>query len=146
MPLARRLICGLTALSVALAVGTPSALASQTATSGKFSCTVKSLAPVLRSGQITGSLQIDCNVAASLIIEFGVVEMDGTTEDRVEVPFQKRTLFVPVGRSTIVNTVTTSCVSTETGNEELATRSRITLSGTVSLWDRTTPPIDSYAC
>ncbi len=123
-----------------------SAFATQTASFSKFTCTVKALAPTLRSGQVTGSLQIDCNISTTVVVEMGVVEMDSGAEDRVEVPFQKRVVVVSAGRSTIVNTPTSSCVSTEQGPEELATRSRVTLSGTVSLWDRTTPQNDSYAC
>lgn len=137
---------GTTAATCVLAFAAPLASASQTASYQKYNCTVRSLAPTLRSGQITGSLQVDCNVSTTVVVEFGVVEMDGTTEDRVEVAFQKRLVFVAAGRSTTVATATSPCVSTEVGNEELATRSRVTLSGTVSLWDRTTPPPDSYAC
>lgn len=122
------------------------AFASQSANFGKYSCTIKALPPSLSRGSITGSAQIDCNVSTTVIVEFGVIELDGTVEDRVEVPFQRRSIAVIAGRSTIVLTTTSSCVSTEVGNEELATRARVTLSGTLTLWDRTSPPNDSYAC
>lgn len=122
------------------------AFASTSANFGKFSCTVKSLPPTLSKGSLTGTAQIDCNVSTTVIVEFGVVELDGAVEDRVEVTFQRRSVAVIAGRSTVIPTATASCISTESGNEEMATRSRVTLSGTVSLWDRTTPPNDSYAC
>jgi hypothetical protein len=37
-------------------------------------------------------------------------------------------------------------VSTESSNEELATKSRISAGTAVSTWDRTAPATDSYAC
>jgi hypothetical protein len=73
--------------------------------------------------------------------------MDGLTEDsRVEVPFQKRSITVTAGRPVTVPTATGSCVSTESSNEELATKSRISAGTAVSTWDRTAPSTDSYAC
>jgi hypothetical protein len=121
--------------------------ATTSSTFGKYNCTVKSLPPTLKSAAVTGSVQIDCNVSTTVLLEVGVVELDGSVEDpRIEVPFQKRSVAVIAGRSTFVPTATAPCVSTESGNEELATRARVTLSGTVSLWDRTTSANDAYSC
>lgn len=131
---------------VALSASVTSAV--QTTSFGKFNCQVRSLPPsITKAGSITGSVQIDCNVTTTVILEMGIVELDGFAEDpRIEVPFQKRSVVVIAGRSTVVPTSTGLCVSTEQGNEELATRARLTLSGTVSLWDRTSSANDAYLC
>ena len=146
MHLVRRLLAVVSLTALACVGSSMSAFAAQTVNFGRFSCTIKALPPTLSRGAITGSAQIDCNVSTTLIVEFGVVELDGNIEDRVEVPFQRKAIAVFAGRSIVVPTTTDTCVSTEPGNEELATRARVSLSGTLTTWDRTSPPNDSYAC
>lgn len=134
-------------VAVCLGFSAPTAHADMTLSLSKGSCSVKSNAPSLRSGYITSSVSVSCNVTTSLVVEYGVVEMDGLTEDpRVEVPFLKKSISVLAGKTVSVTTGTVACVSTESSNEELATRSRISTGSTQTAWDRTSPSSDSYAC
>ncbi|MFM7686547.1 MAG: hypothetical protein ACKPDI_11585 [Actinomycetota bacterium] len=127
--------------------GAPTAHADMTLTVGKGTCSVKSNSPSLRSGFITSSVTISCTVATTVVLEYGVVEMDGITEDsRVEVAFQKKTVAMLAGKSASITTATVACISTESSYEELATKSRISASGALTAWDRTSPTTDSYAC
>jgi len=135
--------------AVALSIGffAPTAHADKSLTLSKGSCSVKSNSPSLRSGFITSSVSVVCSVATTVVVEYGVVEMDGLTEDsRVEVPFQKKSIAVLAGKSVTVSTATVACVSTESSNEELATRSRISIGSSQTAWDRTSPSSDSYSC
>ncbi|MBU6316723.1 MAG: hypothetical protein KGR47_09475, partial [Acidobacteria bacterium] len=103
--------------------------------------------PSLRNGYITSSVSVSCTVASTVVVEYGVVEMDGITEDsRIEVPFQKKSVVVLAGKSVSVTTATVECTSTESSNEELATRARISVGSALTPWDRTSPSSDSYAC
>ena len=120
--------------------------ASQSATSGKNRCTITAQAAVLRSGFITGSVAVTCTVASQIFVDIGVVELDGAVEDRiVEVPVSTRAISVSANKSVMVTTSSIRCISTETGNEELATKSRVNVAGVVSAWDRTAPLNDSFA-
>ncbi|MFM7686695.1 MAG: hypothetical protein ACKPDI_12340, partial [Actinomycetota bacterium] len=116
-------------------------------TVGKGSCSVKSNSPSLRSGFITSAVTVSCTVATTVVLEYGVVEMDGITEDsRVEVPFQKKSVAVLAGKSVSITTATVACISTESSYEELATKARISAGTALTAWDRTSPSTDSYAC
>ena len=127
--------------------GAPTAHADMTLTVGKGSCSVKSNSPSLRSGFITSSVTVSCTVATTVVLEYGVVEMDGITEDsRVEVPFQKKSVAVLAGKSVSITTATVACTSTESSYEELATKARISAGSALTAWDRTSPTTDSYAC
>jgi len=137
----------LSVVALCLGFSAPTVHADKTLSLSKGSCSVKSNAPSLRSGYITSSVSVSCNVATTLVLEYGVVEMDGLTEDsRVEVPFVKKSISVLAGKTVSVTTSTVACVSTESSNEELATRSRISVGSTQTAWDRTSPSSDSYAC
>jgi hypothetical protein len=125
-----------------------SAGAAQTATSGATKCTVTSKAPTLSATkQLVGSATVVCTAAALITIELTVVELDGTLEDKT-VLVTNKTVTQTVAKNVTVTIPTNAatCISTEVGNEEYATKARVSLSGVVSLFDRTVPKADSYAC
>lgn len=120
-------------------------------------CTVTARAPVMTkttTKTISSSATVWCTQAATVTVTIGVVEMDGTVEDRI-VQLADRTFTVTVKATTnskipqiaTVTAPTFTCVSTETDNEELATKARVALSSTViSPVDRTVPANNQYAC
>lgn len=123
------------------------ALAAQSITAGTNTCTVTALAPVLSRTSLTGSASVKCTVATTVTVEFGVIEMDGTTEDtRIPIALAKKSMAVKANTAVTISTAAATCLSTETGNEEYATKVRVSLSGPTSAYDRTTPANDSYAC
>lgn len=124
------------------------ASAVQSVTAGKNKCTVTAVAPTLTATKgLSGKATVTCTLASSITVEIGVVEMDGTAEDTV-VPIQVRSVSMAVSanKAATFTTATATCVSTETGNEEYATKARVNISGTVSAWDRTVPKTDAFAC
>jgi len=139
------------ALAVACSVATMSlggtAAASQTAVAGKNTCTVTALAPVLVRTSLTASATVTCTLATVITIEIGVVEIDGSTEDpRVPIPQATRTMAVAANQAATVSTLTVACTNTEPGNEEYATKTRISISGAVSGYEKTAPKLDSFLC
>lgn len=144
-----QLLIATSAVAVA-AVGVPSthpAMADKSLAVSKGNCSIKANPPTLKAGLITGSVTISCSISTTVVVEFGVVEMDGLTEDaRVEVPFQKKSVAVVSRKAVTLATATVACVSTETSYEELATKTRISTGSAQSAWDRTTPGSDSFAC
>ncbi|MEN9644324.1 MAG: hypothetical protein RL238_993 [Actinomycetota bacterium] len=137
-------LLGATALLVA--PGTTFATMSVSTTTNKCSITAK--APTLNSKkQLTGSVSVLCTAATVVTVDLTVVEMDGTTEDvKVLMVAKSYSTTVKANTAVVINTNTATCISTETGNEEYATKGRVNLSGVVSSWDRTVPANDSYAC
>jgi hypothetical protein len=125
----------------------PIASAAQSATAGKNKCTVTAVAPTLSSKNLFGQATVLCTLATSVSVEIGVVELDGTVEDTL-VPIAVRTVTVAVSanKAATIATATATCLNTETGNEEYATKAQVNISGTVSAWDRTLPKTDQYAC
>jgi hypothetical protein len=83
-------------------------------------------------------------------VDLRVVELDGPTlsiiDPTIVIPRVVKVVTVSAGTSKTVVTGNVACVNTETGNEEYSSRARVTLFGTQSAADFTTPPIDSYAC
>jgi len=124
------------------------ASAAQSITSGATKCTITSKAPVLSTKkQLTGSVSVVCTATALVTVETTVVELDGSTEDKtVLMPNKTVTQTLTKNVAVTINTNTATCISTEVGNEEYATKARVSLSGVVSLFDRTVPANDSYAC
>jgi len=122
--------------------------AAQTVASGTTRCTVTSRAPTLSATrQLVGSASVVCTATAVVTIELTVVELDGTVEDRaVLMPNKSVTQTLTRNVAVIIPTNAATCISTEVGNEEYATRARVSLSGVVSLFDRTVPRADSFAC
>ncbi len=123
------------------------ALAAQSITAGTNKCTVTAIAPKLSKTSLTGSASVVCTVATTVTLEFGVVEMDGTLEDvKIPVAVAKKSMAVKANTAVIITTASATCLNTETGNEEYATKVRVSLSGPVSAYDRTSPANDSYIC
>ena len=120
-------------------------------------CYITAVAPKMTSNSakvISSSATVWCTQAATVTVTIGVVEMDGTTEDPT-VELADRTFTVTVKATTntklpqivTVTAPTFTCVSTETDNEELATKARVALSSSaVSAVDRTVPSSNQYAC
>jgi hypothetical protein len=130
----------------AASLATP-ASAAQSATAGSNKCTVTALAPTLSKTSLTGRASVVCTMATTVTVEFGVVEMDSTLEDtKVPIPMASKSVAVKANTAVTVNTATLTCLNTETGNEEYASKARVNLSGTVSAYDRTAPTNDSFAC
>lgn len=147
MSIRRRVVA--TAIGVAgLLTGHGTAVATTTASTSTNRCSVTAKAPTLNAKkQLTGSVSVVCTAATVVTVNLTVVEMDGTLEDaRVLVVAKTFTTTVRASTAMTVNTNTATCVSTETGNEEYATKARVNISGAVSTWDRTVPANDSFAC
>ena len=121
--------------------------ASTSATAGTNKCTVTAIAPTLKGTLLTATATVLCTSASLVAVLVGVVELDGTVEDlKVEIPVKSIAVAVTANRSVTITTATVTCVSTETGNEEFATKAAVNIAGTVSAYDRTVPKTDSYAC
>lgn len=147
MSLRRRLAA--TLLSVlAVSATDATAFATATVTTSTNKCTITAKAPTLSSKKdLTGSVSVVCTAATVVTVELTVVEMDGTTEDpKVLMVSKSFSTAVKANTAVVITTNTATCISTETGNEEYATKGRVNLSGVVSSWDRTAPVTDSYAC
>lgn len=135
--------CTVTAMSVAV----PAAQAAQTATTSTNKCTVTAVAPTLSKTSLTGKATVVCTTATVVTVEIGVVEMDGTAEDtKVPIPVASKSMAVSANKAITISTAVLTCLNTETGNEEYASKARVNLSGTVSAWDRTVPKADSFVC
>ena len=131
-----------------VALAWPTAHAAVDVTAGALHCTVTSRQPILTlTKRLSGSVTVTCNAATSVGVEMKVVEMDGSVEDRiVEVPLQVRWITVTANTAVVITSTRVTCVSTEVGGEEFATRSRLNVSGKTSGWDRSVPVTDAYAC
>lgn len=138
-----------TLIGVACLTGThATALATTAASTSTNRCSITAKAPTLSSTKnLTGSVSVICTAATTLTVELTVVEMDSTAEDaRVLMVSKTFTTAVRANTAMTVNTNTAVCISTETGNEEYATKGRVNISGVLSTWDRTVPATDAYAC
>ncbi|CAB4364266.1 MAG: hypothetical protein F2681_09130 [Actinobacteria bacterium] len=121
--------------------------ASTSVTAGTNKCTVTAIAPTLKGTLLTATATVLCTSASSVAVLVGVVELDGTVEDlKVEIPVKSIAVAVSANKLATITTATVTCVSTETGNEEFATKAAVNIAGTVSAYDRTVPKLDSYAC
>ncbi|MEY4175549.1 MAG: hypothetical protein RI900_2714, partial [Actinomycetota bacterium] len=116
--------------------------------SGATKCTVTAKAPTLSATkQLAGSVSVVCTATALVTIELTVVELDGTVEDKTTLVVNKTvTQTLTKNVAVTLNTNVATCISTEVGNEEYATKGRVSLSGLVSTFDRTAPANDSFAC
>jgi hypothetical protein len=147
MPIRRRHVAAALAVATVLG-GHSSAFATTSARTSTNTCSITARPPTLNARkQLTGSISVTCTAATVVTVDLTVIEIDGTTED-------PRVLMVPKSFSTTVrartamtiSTNTATCISTESGNEEYATKGRVNISGVVSAWDRTVPLTDSFAC
>jgi hypothetical protein len=132
---------------VSWSIAVPAAQAAQSATTSTNKCTVTALAPTLTKTSLTAKASVLCTKATSVTVEIGVVELDGTADD-VKVPIapSSKSVAVSANKAVTVTTATVTCLNTETGNEEYATKARVNISGTVSAWDRTVPKTDQFLC
>ena len=139
----------------AIAISVPSASATQSASvvlSSKLVniCYVTSILPTMNatSKLVYGTAKVKCSVASTVTVSMSVVELDGAVIDsKVELAEKTYTVTVRAGVDTLVNTGTFTCVSTETDNEELSTRVKVSPGGTTwSAYDLVTPSNNQYAC
>ncbi|MEN9644323.1 MAG: hypothetical protein RL238_992 [Actinomycetota bacterium] len=142
----RAFVVGVSTL-VAMSVAVPAAQAAQSATTSTNKCTVTAVAPTLSKTSLTGKATVPCTKATTVTVEIGVVEMESTVEDtKVPIAVASKSVAVSANKAVTVSTATMTCLNTETGNEEYATKARVNISGTVSAWDRTVPKTDAFAC
>ncbi len=147
MPSPTRTLAALTTFAFLSAIAVPAANAAQSATAGSNKCTVTALAPALTKTSLTGKATVLCTLATTVTLEIGVIELDSTTEDsRVPIVVASKSVAVKAKTAVTVSTATLTCLNTEAGNEEYATKVRVNISGTVSAWDRFVPKTDQFAC
>ena len=121
--------------------------AAQAVTVGTNKCTITAIAPTLKGTTLTATSSVVCTKAGSISVETGVVELDGTVEDiKVQIKMTPKAVTVAANKAVVVTTASVTCLSTETGNEEFATKARVNIAGAVSAYDRTVPKADSFAC
>jgi hypothetical protein len=137
-----------TALTSTAAVTSVTVFASANIAAGATRCTVSARAPRLDTATRTlrGTAAVTCTVATVIGLETSVIELDGTVESGVAVAKETRWVVVNAGSTTVVMTARGKCINTEPGNEEFATKARVLLGASVSVWDRTVPDPDSFAC
>jgi hypothetical protein len=147
MQMRMRVAIGVVSAGALMSAAVPTASAVQSVTAGTNTCTVTAVAPTLVKTTLTSNFKVVCTVSSVVTLEIGVVEMDGTLEDKV-IPIAIKSVSVATTANKTVTAVGPSgtCVSTETGNEEYATKVRVNISGTVSAFDRSVPINDQYAC
>lgn len=137
-----------TALVVLLAVPASGAAAASTVSSGTTRCRITANQPTLGAGyRLMGSATVRCNTTALVTVEVAVIELDGTVEDSTVITGTKvLTQTLTRNEPYTFSTTARACVSTEPGNEEYATKTRVSLSGLVSAFDRTVPRTDAFSC
>ena len=147
MQMRMRVAIGVVSAGALMSAAVPTASAVQSVRAGTNTCTVTAVAPTLVRTTLTSNFKVVCTVSGVVTLEIGVVEMDGTLEDKV-IPIAIKTVSVVTTATRTVTAVGSSatCVSTEPGNEEYATKVRVNISGTVSAFDRSVPINDQYAC
>lgn len=151
----RSVLAATAVASLALSLGTPSAFAAKTATSGTTSCTVEALAPAVTqtsTGKVlTGSARVWCTAATTVTVRIYVGELDLAVEQVVIAETSKsvavsRTTSTSKIAYTSVTTSTVPCPNTEVGNEEFRTSAKLSFGTASTDYDRTIPLIDQYAC
>jgi len=151
----RRRIWGAAAAFAAVAL--PSAASAAQTISVKLtngttrSCTVTALTPsVNRTTKIiTTSVSVKCTSTGSISLLLQVVEMDGSNEDpMVQVPeFRKDVSITKANTATTFSYATAyKCVSTESDNEELATKAKVGIGTTWSATDRIAQSSNTSLC
>lgn len=125
--------------------------ASSSVSNGRYSCTVTAMRATLIGTALTPNATISCTSAANVSVFVGLSEMDGRLEQVVQRPAaiavgvaRANTPFAIAGR-------TVSCLNTEAGNEEYATKIDVVLTTSTgaqvsSTWDLSSPGIDTFRC
>lgn len=149
---------GLVGIGVALStlgLVVPSASATQSASVTLTSkivntCSVTAILPTMNNTTkvVYGTAKVKCTTLSTISVAMSVVEMDGTVIDsKVELAEKVYTITVKANTDTLINTGTFTCVSTESDNEELTTRARVSPGGTTwSAYDLVTPSNNQYPC
>lgn len=129
-----------------IAASAPTVSAAQSVTNS-FKCTVTAKPPVLSGTTITTYAVVNCTKAATITIDIKAVEMDSSTEQSNAVMAENKGLSVSVTAG-VDKTITTTgtCLNTETGYEEFATKVRVGIGSKYSSYDRTSPANNSYNC
>lgn len=124
------------------------ASAATTVSAGSTKCRVTSNPPTLGAGlRLMGTVTVRCTSAALVTVEVSVVELDGMVEDPTVITGTRvLTQALAKNESFTFATASRPCVNTEPGNEEYATKARVSLSGLVSAFDRTAPRTDAFSC
>jgi len=137
-----------TSLTAALLGPASIAAAASSVSAGSTKCRVTSNPPNLgASNRLVGTVTVRCSSTALVTVEVSVIELDGMVEDATAITGTKvLTQTVKKNESVTFSTSARPCVNTEPGNEEFATKSRISLSGLVSPYDRTVPRTDAFSC
>lgn len=128
-------------------------------TSGKsYSCSVTAVAPTLdtKSRYVTISSKVVCTVSVSVTVTMRLVEMDGTLEDSTNLMDSSTlngyvaTTLVGSKGYTFTYTIKRACVSTDSDNEEYATKASIAVFANSTAYasqvDRTVPKSNQYGC
>jgi hypothetical protein len=138
----------LTAAIASLVTPAASAVAATNVSAGSTKCRATANSPTLGSGgRLMGTVTVQCSSTALVTVEVAVVELDGTVEDPTVITGTKvLTQTLKKNESFTFATSSRPCVNTEVGNEEYATKARISLSGRVSAIDRTAPRTDAFSC
>jgi hypothetical protein len=137
-----------TTLVALVAVPATGAAAATTVSSGTTRCRITANQPTLGAAhRLMGSATVRCNNTALVTVEVAVIELDGTVEDSTVITGTKvLTQTLTKNEPYTFSTGARVCISTEPGNEEYATKARVSLSGLVSAFDRTVPRTDAFSC
>lgn len=139
----------------ALGIAVPSASATQTVSvllTSKIlnTCSVTSILPTMNGSTkvVYGTAKVKCTVAGTVSVSMSVVELDGSSIDSTtELAEKVYTVTVKANTDTLINTGSFTCVSTESDNEELTTRAKVSPGGsTWSAYDMVTPSTNQYPC
>ncbi|MFM7686545.1 MAG: hypothetical protein ACKPDI_11575 [Actinomycetota bacterium] len=115
---------------------------------GSTKCRITANPPTIGfASRLVGTVTVRCSSTALVTVEVTVVELDGTVEDPTVITGTKvLTQTLTKNESFTFSTTARTCVNTEPGNEEYATKARVSLSGLMSAFDRTMPRRDSFSC
>jgi hypothetical protein len=104
-------------------------------------CSITAITPSVNrtTKVITTSATVKCNITGMVSFTLQVVEMDGTIEDSViQVPEFRKDVSITKANTNVTFAYSTGykCTSTESDNEELATKAKIGLGTAWSTIDR----------
>jgi hypothetical protein len=114
-------------------------------------CSITAITPSVNrtTKVITTSATVKCNITGMVSFTLEVVEMDGTIEDAViQVPEFRKDVSITKANTNTTFAYTTSykCTSTESDNEELATKAKIGLGTVWSTIDRVAQASNTSPC
>ena len=148
----RRIVAASVALcALTLAATHGGAAAAASVSNGRFSCTVTAAAATLSRTSLTAKASITCTAATTAAVYVGISEMDGTIEQTVQTPRLMSIAVTRANTAVAITGPTVTCLNTETGNEEYASKVQVVLTTSTgaqvsSAWDLKIPANDAYAC